>query len=79
MAPASQPLSEDEMRRTWALVDTLTSLKKGGNHPAPTAELIRRKFHALPLPALNTISVLVEYKVAEQHGHRRFDVQRFPR
>ena len=56
------------MRRTWAIVDTLTSLKKGGNHPAPTAELIRRKFRALSLPALDTLSVLVEYKIAEQHG-----------
>ena len=56
------------MRRTWAIVDTLTSLKKGGNHPAPTAELIRRKFRALSLPALDTLSILVEYKIAEQHG-----------
>ena len=47
MAPGSQPLSEDQMRRTRALVDILTSLKRRANHPPPTEELILRKFDAL--------------------------------
>ena len=69
MAPGSQQplsLSEDQMRRTWALVDVLTSLKRRGNHPPPTAELIRRKFDALSLPALDTLSILVDSTIAEQ-------------
>ena len=57
-----------EMRRTWALVDLLTSLKRRANHPPPTAELIRRKFDTLPLPALDTLSILVDQTIAEQHG-----------
>ena len=56
MAPGSQPLSEDQMRRTRALVDILTSLKRRANHPPPTAELILRKFDALSLPELDTLS-----------------------
>ena len=69
MAPGSQQplsLSEDQMRRTWALVDVLTSLKRRGNHPPPTAELIRRKFDALSLPALDTLSILMDSTIAEQ-------------
>jgi len=57
-----------EMRRTWALVDLLTSLKRRANHPPPTAELIRRKFDTLPMPALDTLSILVDQTIAEQHG-----------
>ena len=56
------------MRRTWALVDLLTSLKRRANHPPPTAELIRRKFDTLPMPALDTLSILVDHTIAEQHG-----------
>ena len=67
MAPGAQSLSEDEMRRTWALVDILTSLKRRANHPPPTAQLIRRKFDALSLPALETLSILVEHTIIEQH------------
>ena len=68
MAPSSQqPLSEDQMRRTWGLVDILTLLKRRGNHPPPTAELIRRKFDALSLPALDTLSIMVDSTIAEQH------------
>ena len=54
------------MRRTWALVDILTSLKRRGNHPPPTAELIRRKFDALSSPALDTLSILMDSTIAEQ-------------
>ena len=66
MAPGSHPLSEDQMRRTWALVDILTSLKRRANHPPPTAELICRKFDALSLPALDTLSIVVDHAIAEQ-------------
>ena len=51
MAFKTRPLSEDQMRRIWALIDILTSLKRRANHPPPTAELILRKFDALSLPA----------------------------
>ena len=57
-----------EMRRTWALVDLLTSLKRRAHHPPPTTELIRRKFETLPRPALDTLSILVDQTIAEQHG-----------
>ena len=67
MAPRSQPLSEDQMRRTWGLVDIFTSLKRRANHQPPTAELIRRKFDALSLPALDTLSILVDHTIAGQH------------
>ena len=66
MASGSLPLYE--MRRTWALVDILTSLKRRANHPPPTGELIRRKFDTLPRPALDTLSILVDQTIAEQHG-----------
>jgi len=66
MAPGDQSLSEDEMRRTWALVDILTSLKRRGTHPPPTAELIRRKLDALSSPALDTLSILMDSTIAEQ-------------
>ena len=67
MAPGSHPLSEDQMRRTWALVDILTSLKRRANHSPLTAELILRKFDALSLPALNTLSILIDHTTAGQH------------
>jgi hypothetical protein len=67
MAPGSKPLSEDQLRRTWSLVDVLTMLKRRANHPPPTAELIRRKFDALSLPALDTLSILIDHTIAEQH------------
>jgi hypothetical protein len=63
MAPVSQPLSEDHLRRTRALVDILTSLKRRANHPPPTAELILRKFDALSLPALDTLSILIDHTI----------------
>ena len=66
MASGSLPLYE--MRRTWALVDLLTSLSKrrANHHPPPTAELIRRKFDALSLPALDSLSIVVDHTIAEQ-------------
>jgi hypothetical protein len=66
MAPGPQLLSEDQLRRTWSLVDMLTMLKRRGNNPPPTAQLILRKFHELSLPALDTLSILMEYTIAEQ-------------
>ena len=54
MASGSQSLSNEQMRRTWAMVDILTSFKRRTNRPPPTAELIRRKFDDLSLPALDT-------------------------
>ena len=66
MAPGSKHLSEDQMRRTWALIDILTSLKRRANHPPPTAELILRKFDALSLPALDTLSILMDHTTAGQ-------------
>jgi hypothetical protein len=53
------------MRRTWALVDIHTSLKRRANHPPPTAELIHRKFDTLPMAALDTLSILVDHAI---HG-----------
>ena len=35
MTPSSQRLSDEQMRRTWALVDILTSLKRRANHHQP--------------------------------------------
>ena len=67
MTSGSQPLSDEEMRRTWALVDLLTSVKRSANHPPPTAELIRRKFEALSSPALDTVPILVDHTIAERH------------
>ena len=67
MPPGSKTLSEDQLRRTWSLVDVLTMLKRRANHPPPTAELIRRKFDALSLPALDTLSILIDHTIAEQH------------
>ena len=60
-------MSDDQMRRTRALVDILTSLKRRANHPPPTEELILRKFDALSLPALNTLSILIDHTTAGQH------------
>ena len=71
MASGSQPLPDEQMRRTWALVDILTSLKRRANQPPPTAELIRRKFDTLPMAALDTLSILVDHTIAEQHGRQR--------
>ena len=68
MASGSQPLSDEQMRRTWALVDILTSLKRRANHPPPTAELIRRKFDTLPMPALDALSILVDHTIASRLG-----------
>ena len=68
MTSGSQPLNDEEKRRTWALVDILTSVKRRASHPPPTAELIRRKFDALSLPALDTLSILVDHTIAQQHG-----------
>ena len=68
MAPGPQPLSEDQMRRTWVLVNILTSLKSRANQPPPTAAWICRKFDALSLPALDTLSILVDHTIAETHG-----------
>ena len=67
---SSESLPLYEMRRTWALVDLLTSLSKrrANHHPPPTAELLRRKFETLPLPALDTLPILVDQTIAEQHG-----------
>ena len=64
---SQQPLSDDQMRRTWALVDILTLLKMRRNHPPPTVELIRRKYDALSLPALDTLSIMVDSAIAEKH------------
>ena len=65
---SSESLPLYEMRRTWALVDVLTSLSKrrANHHPPPTAELIRRKFDALSLPALDSLSIVVDHTIAEQ-------------
>ena len=67
MAFKTRPLSEDQMRRIWALIDILTSLKRRANHPPPTAELILRKFDDLSLPALDTLSLLIDHTTAGQH------------
>ena len=69
MTPGSQPLSFEQMRRTWALVNILTSLKtRRTNHPPPTAEQIIRKFDTLPMPALDALSILVESTFRELHA-----------
>jgi len=68
MASGSQPFSNEQMRRTWATLDILTSFKRRTNRPPPTAELIRRKFDDLSLPALDTLSILVDHTIEEQHG-----------
>ena len=67
MAFKTRPLSEDQMRRIWALIDILTSLKRRANPPPPTAELILRKFDDLSLPALDTLSLLIDHTTAGQH------------
>ena len=67
MAFKTRPLSEDQMRRIWALIDILTLLKRRANHPPPTAELILRKFDDLSLPALDTLSLLIDHTTAGQH------------
>ena len=69
MAAVSEPLSDDEMRRTWALVDLLTSFQRRANHPPPTAELIGRKFAALSKPASDTLSILTDCTI--QQANRR--------
>jgi hypothetical protein len=66
MAPGPQLLSEEQLRRTWSLIDILTMLKRRGNLPPPTAELILRKFDGLSLLALDNLSMLMEYTIAEQ-------------
>ena len=69
MEAVSEPLSDDEMRRTWSLVDLLTSFKRRANHPPPTAELIGRKFAALSKPASDTLSILTDCTI--QQANRR--------
>ena len=72
---SQQPLSDDQMRRTWALVDILTLLKMRRNHPPPTVELIRRKYDALSLPALDTLSIMVDSAIQRNIvdlAHARF-------
>ena len=56
------PSPKSKMRRAWALVDMLTSVKRRANQSPPTAELIRRKFETLPMPALDTLSILVHIR-----------------
>ena len=55
------------MQGTWSVVDLLTSLKRRTSHP-PTAALIRRKFNALSLPALDTLVFMMDLTIAEKHG-----------
>ena len=58
MASKSQPLSNEQMRRTWAMVDVLTSLKRRTNQAPPTADFIRRKFEAFARRPRRRISLL---------------------
>ena len=64
----SQPLSREEMRRTWAVVDVFTSSKRRTKQPPPTAALIRRKYDALSLPALDTLCSVMVHTIAIEHG-----------
>ena len=67
MALESQPLSNEQMRRTWAMVDVLTSLKRRTNQAPPTADFIRRKFEALSIPATETLSILVALTLRKEN------------
>ena len=42
LASQAHELSREDLRRTWSMVDILTSLKRSTSH-SPTAALIRRK------------------------------------
>ena len=61
-------MSSEEMRRTWAVVDVLTSSKRRTKQPPPTAALIRRKYDALSLPALDTLCSVMVHTIAIEHG-----------
>ena len=67
MALESQPLSNEQMRRTWAMVDVLTSLKRRPNQAPPTADFIRRKFEALSIPATETLSILMALTLRKEN------------
>ena len=67
MALESQPLSNEQMRRTWAMVDVLTSLKRRTNQAPPTADFIRRKFEALSIPATETLSILMALTLRKEN------------
>ena len=61
-------MSREEMRRTWAVVDVFTSSKRRTKQPPPTAALIRRKYDALSLPALDTLCSVMVHTIAIEHG-----------
>ena len=69
LASQAHELSREDLRRTWSVVDILTSLKRNTSH-SPTAALIRRKLDALPLPALDKLGCLVEPGSEGSPGHR---------
>ena len=68
LASQAHELSREDLRRTWSVVDVLTSLKRNTSH-SPTAALIRRKLDALPLPALDKLGCLVDLTILQRHGH----------
>ena len=68
LASQAHELSREDLRRTWSVVDILTSLKRNTSH-SPTAALIRRKLDALPLPALDKLGCLVDLTILQRHGH----------
>ena len=68
LASQAHELSREDLRRTWSVVDILTSLKRNTSH-SPTAALIRRKLDALPLPALEKLGCLVDLTILQRHGH----------
>ena len=68
LASQAHELSREDLRRTWSMVDILTSLKRNTSH-SPTAALIRRKLDALPLPALDKLGCLVDLTILQRHGH----------
>ena len=68
LASQAHELSREDLRRTWSVVDILTSLKRNTSH-TPTAALIRRKLDALPLPALEKLGCLVDLTILQRHGH----------
>ena len=69
LASQAHELSREDLRRTWSVVDVLTSLKRNTSH-SPTAALIRRKLDALPLPAIEKLGCLVDLTILQRHGHR---------
>ena len=68
LASQAHELSREDLRRTWSVVDILTSLKRNTSH-TPTAALLRRKLDALPLPALDKLGCLVDLAILQRHGH----------